>query len=190
MSPYRDTRPYVGLTPTTPHSAAGWRIEPPVSDPSARAAKPDATAAAEPPLDPPGTRVGSCGLRVGPKAEFSVEEPIANSSQFALPTTMPPAARIRSTHVAVYGGRHPSRILEPQVVGVPRVQRLSFTAIGTPASGPGSSPRATVASMSSAARRASSARTSVNAWISPSRCSIPVSYTHLRAHETRHDLVC
>src|SRR5450759_2982757 len=25
---------------------------------------------------------------------------------------------------------------------------------------------------------------------SPTRCLYPVSYTHLRAHETRHDLVC
>src|SRR5450759_5550089 len=24
----------------------------------------------------------------------------------------------------------------------------------------------------------------------PDHCSLPVSYTHLRAHETRHDLVC
>ena len=37
-SPYRDTRPYVGFTPTTPHSAAGWRTDPPVSEPSASGA--------------------------------------------------------------------------------------------------------------------------------------------------------
>ena len=42
--------------PTIPHSDAGWRIEPPVSEPSAKGAKPAATAAAEPPLEPPGTR--------------------------------------------------------------------------------------------------------------------------------------
>ena len=40
--------------PTTPHSAAGWRIEPPVSVPSASGAIAAATAAAEPPLEPPG----------------------------------------------------------------------------------------------------------------------------------------
>jgi len=34
MRPYRETRPYVGLKPTTPDSAAGWRIDPPVSLPS------------------------------------------------------------------------------------------------------------------------------------------------------------
>ena len=42
--------------PTMPHSAAGWRIEPPVSVPSESGANPAATAAAEPPLEPPGTR--------------------------------------------------------------------------------------------------------------------------------------
>ena len=48
-----------------PHEAAGWRIEPPVSVPSASGAMPAATAAAEPPREPPGTRAVP-GLRVGP----------------------------------------------------------------------------------------------------------------------------
>src|SRR5436853_2223821 len=100
-------------------------MEPPVSEPSAIGAKPAATAAADPPLDPPGTRAGSCGLPVGPNAEFSVEDPMANSSRFVLPTGMAPAARRRSTTVASYGGRHPSRMRDPHVVGMPRVQRLS-----------------------------------------------------------------
>ena len=51
--------------PTTPHSAAGWRIDPPVSVPSAIIASPAATAAALPPELPPGTRSRSHGLRVG-----------------------------------------------------------------------------------------------------------------------------
>src|SRR5215207_2068546 len=133
MSPYLLTVPYVGLTPTTPHSAAGWRIEPPVSLPKPTAAKPAATAAALPPDDPPGTRLVSCGFRVGPNAEFSVLEPIANSSRFVLPTTTAPAARSRSTTVASYGGRHPSRMRDEHVVGIPRVHMLSFSATGTPA---------------------------------------------------------
>ena len=61
---------------------------------------PAATAAAEPPEDPPGTRVVSWGLRVGPKAEFSVDEPIANSSRFVLPTITAPASASRRTTVA------------------------------------------------------------------------------------------
>jgi hypothetical protein len=58
-------------------------------------AKPAATAAALPPLLPPGTRLVSCGLRVGPNAEFSVLLPIANSSRLVLPTTMAPAVAQR-----------------------------------------------------------------------------------------------
>jgi hypothetical protein len=95
----------VGFRPTIPQSAAGWRIEPPVSVPIAQGAVPAATAAAEPPDDPPGTRSGSHGLRTGPKPEFSVEEPIANSSWLVLPSTGAPASRSRVTAVALYGGR-------------------------------------------------------------------------------------
>ncbi len=49
-----------------PQSAAGCLMEPPVSEPSAQGASPPATAAAEPPEEPPGTRVGSQGFLVGP----------------------------------------------------------------------------------------------------------------------------
>ena len=49
-----------------------------------------ATAAAGPPLLPPGTRLESHGFLVENKAEFSVEDPIANSSRLALPTRTEP----------------------------------------------------------------------------------------------------
>ena len=42
--------------PTMPQNDAGCRIEPPVSVPMAHALRPAATAAAEPPEDPPGTK--------------------------------------------------------------------------------------------------------------------------------------
>ena len=135
-------------------------------------AKPAATAAADPPLDPPGTRDVSCGFLVGPKAEFSVLEPIANSSRFVLPMITAPASRSLVTIVASYGGFHPSRIFDEHVVGIPRVHMLSLSATGTPASGPGSLPAATSASTSAARIRASSASTVLNAWISVSRRSI------------------
>src|SRR3954453_14032258 len=96
--------------PTTPHNAAGCRTEPPVSEPSAIGAKPAATAAAEPPDDPPGTFAVSCGLCVTPNPEFSVDEPIANSSRFVLPTMTAPASRSRVITVASYGGFQPSRM--------------------------------------------------------------------------------
>src|SRR3954452_23550434 len=102
----------------------------------ASGANPAATAAALPPLDPPGTRLGSHGLRVGPNAEFSVELPMANSSRLVLPITTAPAAARRCTTVASYGGRQPSRMRDEQVMSTPRVHMLSFSAMGTPASGP------------------------------------------------------
>ncbi len=59
-----------------------------------------ATAAAEPPPEPPGIRSRSHGLCVGPYAEFSVEDPMANSSMFVLPRITMSAARSRSVTVA------------------------------------------------------------------------------------------
>src|SRR4030088_1504997 len=87
ISPYRDTRPYVGSTPTTPQNAAGCRIDPPVSVPSDATQNPAATDAADPPDDPPGTRSRARGFSTGPYAEFSFDEPIANSSQFNFPSS-------------------------------------------------------------------------------------------------------
>src|SRR5579871_1317060 len=101
INPYRLTRPYVGSSPTTPQKAAGWRIDPPVSDPSAATARFAATAAALPPDDPPGTRERSRGLWTGEYPEFSFDEPIANSSQFVLPRMIAPASSRRCTAVAV-----------------------------------------------------------------------------------------
>ena len=57
--------------PTVPVKAAGWRMEPPVSVAVAPRQRPAATAAAEPPDDPPGVRgegspVRRQGLTTGP----------------------------------------------------------------------------------------------------------------------------
>src|SRR5690242_2137639 len=107
------------MRPTTPQNAAGWRMDPPVSLPRAATAVPCATEAADPPLDPPGTRSGSRGLRTGPYAEFSFDDPIANSSQFVFPRITAPARSSRSTAVQSYGGMYFSRIFEPAVVRTP-----------------------------------------------------------------------
>src|SRR4051812_23388224 len=58
--------PYVGLNPVMPQSAAGRRIDPPVSEPSAAKHNPAATATADPPELPPGDRRTSQGLRLVP----------------------------------------------------------------------------------------------------------------------------
>jgi hypothetical protein len=50
-----------------PQQAAGIRMEPLVSVPTASRHTPCATAAALPPLEPPAVRVRSCGARIGPK---------------------------------------------------------------------------------------------------------------------------
>ena len=87
------------MTPTTPHSAAGCRIEPPVSVPIAAAHSDAAIAAAEPPDEPPGTCASDHGLRTGLNALFSFDEPIANSSMLSLPSITPPAAARRAVTV-------------------------------------------------------------------------------------------
>jgi hypothetical protein len=172
ISPYRLIRPYVGFSPTTPLSDAGWRTLPPVSVPSAQTTSPAATAAALPPLEPPGTRDVSHGLRTGPKAEFSFEDPIANSSQFVFPASTAPPPDSRAQAVASYGGTYPSRILEPQVVRTPFVVKTSFSAVGIPATGDSGAPVDRYTSSSSARSCASSDVRVRNARISPSTASI------------------
>ena len=54
MIPQREQRPYVGFIPTIPVNAAGCLIDPPVSVPVAAKHKSAATAAADPPDEPPG----------------------------------------------------------------------------------------------------------------------------------------
>src|SRR5690349_21173671 len=98
-----------------PQKEAGWRTEPPVSDPSATGVTPAATSAAEPPEEPPGTRSGNSGCCTRPKADHSVDDPIANSSMFALQAMNAPASRSRLTAVASKGEMYPSRIRDAQV---------------------------------------------------------------------------
>src|SRR5215475_6932685 len=94
--PQREHRPYVGFMPTVPVKAAGWRIEPPVSVPVAPRHRCAATAAADPPEEPPGVsgvfepfrRQGEC---TAPKYEVSLEDPMANSSQLVLPRSTAPS---------------------------------------------------------------------------------------------------
>ena len=75
-------------------------MEPPVSLPRAAGTNPAATAAAEPPEEPPGTRLVSRGLQVFFTALFSQLDPMANSSILSLPKGMKPLAVSFSTAVA------------------------------------------------------------------------------------------
>ena len=62
------TTPGPGLRPNRPQTAAGMRTEPSPSVPCAIGTIADATAAADPPDDPPGVRCRSHGLRAIPNA--------------------------------------------------------------------------------------------------------------------------
>src|ERR671912_106868 len=64
-------RPKEVLYPYTPHQAAGMRIDPPPSVPSASGSSPSATAAALPPEEPPVFLAVSKGLRLGANRELS-----------------------------------------------------------------------------------------------------------------------
>jgi hypothetical protein len=60
---------------------------------------PEATAAAVPPLEPPGVTLASHGFSVGPYKTGSVEMDQPFSGAFDLPTSTSPAALIRLTTV-------------------------------------------------------------------------------------------
>src|SRR2546426_7795876 len=123
---YIGTRPKVGLRPTSPQKLAGMRIEPAPSEPSASGPNPAATAAAPPPVDPPGVRVRSQGLRDSPNSGLSVEPRQANSGRLVRPTKIAPAARRRATLGLSSGGTKSARRRDPEVVRSPAVQWLSL----------------------------------------------------------------
>src|SRR5689334_20260405 len=85
------TRPFVGLQPDTPQYEAGRVMEPPVCEPIAPRHMPQATAAAEPLLDPPGVRRTFQGFRVGGGSK------LAYCVVTVLPTKTAPAWRRRCT---------------------------------------------------------------------------------------------
>ena len=71
-APSRPTAPMVGFHPTSPHIDAGMRTEPPPSDDVAIGTRPAASAAADPPLEPPGERSRFHGFRVAPNTGLNV----------------------------------------------------------------------------------------------------------------------
>mmetsp|Transcript_793 Transcript_793/g.3061 ORF Transcript_793/g.3061 Transcript_793/m.3061 type:complete len:219 (+) Transcript_793:827-1483(+) len=135
------TNPKVGFNPTTPQNEAGCLMLPPVSLPRAATHCPDATAAALPPLLPPGTRDKSHGFFVLPVAPVPVVLPIPNSSMFVLPSKTHPAFFSCVNTVASYGLLWFARSLDPAVVNPSVTQMLSLIAMGIPARGPSFSPR-------------------------------------------------
>ena len=85
-TPSRLTSPRVGLIPTIPFIAAGTRPDPAVSVATANGTCPDATATAEPELDPPEISPPPNTLRGMPYGERVPFRPVANWSRLVLPT--------------------------------------------------------------------------------------------------------
>src|SRR6185436_18770122 len=98
--PVVGTSPNVGLRPMHPERAAGIRVLPPVSVPSAARASRATTATADPPEEPPGVRVTSHGFLLGPKCGLLVVMPKASSWVLVLPSRTAPASRRRAATVA------------------------------------------------------------------------------------------
>src|SRR5689334_17539457 len=114
-------RPKLGFNPTMPQKAAGMRIDPPMSHPSASGTQPDPTAEPDPPDEPPGVRSVFQGFLVTPHSLVSVMPVAANSDVVVLPTMMAPAPSNRSTTTASRSGIQCSKTCEPSVVRLPRV---------------------------------------------------------------------
>src|SRR5579871_64446 len=167
MMPARLISPKVGLSPLTPQAAAGMRIEPPVSVPSAPRTSPLATAAAEPPLLPPGTWLVFQGLRVG-----GVIVPKANSCVFVLQSSTLPASRSLVTTVASSSGTHSASTREPAVVRTPCVAIRSLMPSGMPSNKRRSRPLASASSAFTASCIAVSSMTVTHAWMDGSHAAM------------------
>ena len=106
---------------------------------------PAATAAAEPLDEPPGVRSRFHGLRVTPHALVlgEVEDAELGRRRLARPARRRRPAAGRRRRRRARPAVPPLNQSEPCDVGMPAQSWRSFTPSGTPASGPGSSPRAT-----------------------------------------------
>ena len=93
ITPVRLDRPCVPRRPTRFWLAAGILIDPHVSLPMPAAAKLAPIAAPVPPLEPPGTRSRSYGLRVWLVSDEMVVTPTASSCIVVLPSITAPACR-------------------------------------------------------------------------------------------------
>ena len=107
--------------PARPHSAAGKRIEPPVSEPSPPSTIPDATAAPVPLDEPPVKCAGFHGLRAGGQGRSKDGPPNANSWVASLPSSTVPASARRRVQVASALGTLSRSWRECAVVGMPLV---------------------------------------------------------------------
>ncbi len=150
----------VFLKPTMPHSAAGMRIEPPVSEPRPMKAAPVATDTAAPDDEPPGMRgtAASAGLAGVPWWGLIPTPENANSVMLVRPSRAAPAALRRATaglSLAAAGASASTR--DPAAVTWPATSNRSLTDTASPASG------LAAAAGSAASRRACVKQVEMNA---------------------------
>src|SRR5689334_22509311 len=115
-----------------PQQCAGTRIEPPISVPSSNAVNPQATAAAGPPDEPPGTRSSDHGLFVVPKMELKVWMSPDQCGTLVLPNTIAPALLSRATEGASTLGMCSVSSIAPPVERTPSTSIASLMVIGSP----------------------------------------------------------
>ncbi len=112
-TPASETSPRVGLIADVPERADGMRSEPAVSVPVAAGTIRAASAAAEPPLEPPAERSSAHGFPT-----WSVVPPIASSCVCRWPSRMAPEAESRA-HTALSAFGMSSRTRLDPVSGFP-----------------------------------------------------------------------
>ena len=127
--------PYVHFSPNRPVNPAGMRSEPPPSPPVPTVTRPPATAAEPPPVDPPGVRVRSHGLRVTPLRFVRVRLTPPNSLDVVRPTSTAPASRSRRTSAESCVATSSFSGTLACVYGQPSTESSSFTPTGTPPNG-------------------------------------------------------
>src|ERR1041384_2436898 len=133
IAPVLLTRPYVGLSPVTPHRVDGETIDPHVSVPMANPTSPADVAEADPadePLDPSDSFQG---FLVIPPNQTS---PQASSPMLSLATSIAPASSSRRITVASSSNCWSLKGTEPQVVFAPFAARRSLAPYGMPWRGP------------------------------------------------------
>src|SRR5215831_886969 len=104
-----------------PHSPAGPRIEPPVSEPRLAGTSPAATAAPDPDDEPPVKCAVFHGLRAGGHGKSNDGPPWANSCVASLPIKIAPAAWSLATAVASLVGTRSMHMRECPDVRTPAV---------------------------------------------------------------------
>ena len=165
-------RPRVGLRPTRPQCEAGIRIDPPPSPACAKGTMRAATAAPEPPLEPPGVCHRCQGLRQGPRNSGSVTPMMPSSGVLVRPMTISPEPLKRRTSSQSALARKPARSLVLPVDGCPASSApRSLSKKGTPMKGGKASP---ASSRSSTCLPRSSARARARAKL---RCTTALSFS-------------